>query len=277
MHKMPPDFSFFEVPAVARSVLPVFEIFRTGSKSPSRDYSHFLKAPYLDGIIDAIRNGNLDVAGIPVTGFTANTFRSHQEVYNLVAKFGKPLKPAISRIDDKGAEDNAWKAAKSFGETRKDKPLIDCDGCEGTVPCNLILRAIYSSVWTDSVNIGGLPYVLDQVWVLERINEDPIKSYYLLCIEIDGEHKWDDTSDGFGMSNLAKQIERSNHLLRKGIGLYRIGSKSMLDDALTEFEIKLLALRLSEYESFITRKIKPHVVCTERQVGVWKKFKTDSK
>ena len=274
---MPPDFSFFEVPAVARSVLPVFEIFRVGNSSPPRDYTHFLKAPYLDGLIDAIRSGNLNAAGIPATGFTSHKFFSHQKIYKLVARLGKPLTTRNFNISDKGAEKNAWNAAVSFGETRKDKPLIDCDGCEDNISCNLILRTIYSSIWTDSVNVGGLPYILDQVWVLERVNKDPVKSYYLLCIEIDGEHKWDNTSDGFGMSNLAKQIERSNHLLKKGIGIYRIGSKTMLDDALTKSEIESLAIRLCEYESFIAQDITPHVVCTERQVNTWKNFKPKSK
>jgi hypothetical protein len=258
MKKMPPSFPFFEVPAVGRSVLPVLSIFSKSSTAPAPSYTDFKDTPNLDVIINSISTGNASLAGIPATGFAAYGLLSHEEAYKRLAKLGKKVVLDTKVIDDKGAEANAWEAAKAFGEARKDKHLIDAPGITDTSSSKLVLRAVFSSVWVEHPTPDEIPYVLDQLWVIERIPAKPgFQSYYLLCVEIDGQHKWDTESNGSGQSNLTKQITRSNYLLGKGIGLYRIASTEMkvkhqsdgeesVGDALPGTQMTLLATRLCE-------------------------------
>jgi hypothetical protein len=41
-------------------------------------------------------------------------------------------------------------------------------------------------------------------------------------------------------------------------------------DALPGTQMTLLATRLCEYESFIEKDIRPHVICTQDDVALWK-------
>lgn len=262
----PPTFPFFEVPAVARSAYPLLDPFIAPltQGQASRNYTNFSKAPSLGGIIDGIGSGHLVEIGIQPQGFSSATYLTHQDVYAYLATMGKRYVPQRSPINDKDAEKNAFEAASAFGQQlgTNSLPLPACDEAFSKYP--LYLRTVFSSVWVENLEPDGIPYVLDQLWIVERARgeKDP-RSFYLLGVEIDGSTKWDRDLACQFRDNLTKQTVRSEYLLKQRIGLYRIGANHMNNDTKREdhmTQMRSLAGRLCEYETLRRSEIFPHIV-----------------
>lgn len=225
-----PVFPFFEVARPARSAIPLLDECTFTAPPAGTPAGLPLPAiPTLDEII-----AHYETLPVPPIIATFNSgFLHHQKAYaSVMARLtlATPARLLPATTAGLAMEMNAMAAVTStFGATPS--PAWS-KGALAPGPHVLSLEGIFSSV--PLVENGRIAAVLDQLWVVTDGN-----CRILVAVEIDGDDKWDEQHDGSASLTQSQiSVARSNLILSKGVGIYRIASVrcAAATDATSEIE-----------------------------------------